>query len=232
MIEHGDENAKSWTSADRQAMRAFVRVFLDWWLDSKDGSCVREHKYNIGMAYELNVLTMALYLNDSVLTRSIAENHTTARLDTQINGAGEPFRDAPRPDGFGYAAGDFSGLLDLARLARLAGGSDLYTYVNASTGANLRSVGDFFAPFCTARCNTSSLGHDAMARCLGWPVHQIDTFPMSRCKMMFAQAAAAYGNSSWHLIAVNSPYDKPDAFSSFGLNMTSWVQLVYADLNQ
>ena len=67
-----------------------------------------------------------------------------------MNGVGEPFLDAPRPDGFGYAAGDFSGLLDLARVAKLAGGSiDLYTFVNSSTGASLRGVGEFFTPFCT-----------------------------------------------------------------------------------
>lgn len=49
--------------------------------------------------------------------------------------------------------------------------------------------------------------------------------------MMFAQAAAAYGNSSWLRIAAASPYDEADAFSTFGLNMRSWTQLVYADLS-
>jgi hypothetical protein len=155
-------------------MRAFVKHFLDWWLFSTDGSCVRETKANIGMAYEINVLTMALFINDSKAAKSIADNHTTTRLSTQINGRGEPMLDAPRPDGFGYATGDFMGLMDLARVTQLAGGSiDLYTYVNASTGATLRAVGDFFGPFCTATCNASRLGHDAMAKCIGWPFHQV-----------------------------------------------------------
>ena len=97
IIEHGDERAQSWTAADRHAMRGFVRVFLDWWLDSKEGSCVRTHKYNIGMSYELNVLTMALFLNDSALARSIANNHTTPcirkspkRLALPVNGLALP----------------------------------------------------------------------------------------------------------------------------------------------
>ena len=48
------------------------------------------------MAYEINVLTMALYVNDTALARTIADNHTAARLSTQVNRAGEPFLDAPR----------------------------------------------------------------------------------------------------------------------------------------
>ena len=59
----------TWDSADRVAMRAFVTQFLDWWLNSKDGSCVRETRKNIGMAYEINVLTMALFINDTALAR-------------------------------------------------------------------------------------------------------------------------------------------------------------------
>lgn len=199
--------AATWQAALCSANALHRLQFLDWWLNSTDGSCVRETKANIvrpepgwrtladcpfirsnvsklnhdgpglqGMAYEINVLTMALFVNDSALARSIANNYTATRLNTQVNGAGEPFLDAPRPDGFGYAAGDFSGLLDLARVAQLAGGSiDLYTYVNSSTGASLRGVGDFFAPFCTAKCNVTSLGHDAMGKCLGWPFHQVPT---------------------------------------------------------
>ena len=203
LIEHGDSEAQTWTATDRRTMRAFVSQFLEWWLYSRAGSCVRETKANIGMAYEINALTMALFVNDSALARSIANNHTATRLNTQINGSGVPILDAPRPDGFGYgefcvrrrgimvsyntstmnvavseslfdaAAGDFMGLMDLARVALLAGGSiDLYTYVNTTTGASLAAVGQFFEPFCSAKCNTT-LGHDAMAKCIGWPFHQV-----------------------------------------------------------
>lgn len=181
LIEHGDATAATWTHDDRIAMRSFVTQFLEWWLDSTDGSCVRETKANIGMAYEMNVLTMALFVNNSELARSIADNHTATRLDTQINGSGVPILDAPRPDGFGYAAGDFMGLLDLAHVALLAGGSiDLYTYVNSSTGASLRGVGEFFAPFCTTKCNVSRIGHDGMGKCVGWPFDQVHRLDRSR----------------------------------------------------
>ena len=228
-------------------MRAWVMQFNDWWLHSKARAAVADFVTNIGSNYELNVLTMAMYASQGqggggsgALARSIADsNHTRARIDAQIDSAGQFFREAPRPDGFGYAIGDALELVDLARATAAASGgtTDLLHYVSAN-GSSLEDSVAWLAPFCAKATNCSCGGSKAkkkpvgaVAECIGWPHHEVASFTFSRCKLLFAQAGKLYKNTSWLAIAAAAP-SSADPFLTFGLDMDDWVQLLYADLSK
>ena len=123
-------------------------------------------------------------------------------------------QDVENPDSFGYHTSDMIEFLSLARMAALTG-IDLYNWRNAH-GSTMKTTVEWLAPFCR---NSSS-----------WPYPQIH-IPnpwLQRCRYIYRVAANVWQNASWEELASDRslPADA-DGFFTFGLDMPSFVTLLY-----
>ena len=81
LLEAGDPNGAVWTAADRHGMRAWVSNMTDWWLHSYLGRSAHARQNNIGLAYSVCAIAMALYSDQPNQATALAKVRAYLRLD-------------------------------------------------------------------------------------------------------------------------------------------------------
>ena len=76
LLEAGDPNGAVWTAADRHGMRAWVSNMTDWWLHSYLGRSAHARQNNIGLAYSVCAIAMALYADQPNQATALAKVRT------------------------------------------------------------------------------------------------------------------------------------------------------------
>ena len=205
-------------------MNEWVKSFLQWFTTSPMGRSGLLLHSNIADAItigDMSSLSMALFFGSDLpapemaVLQHLARNQSKTLINRLIGPAGNfPFDDNDDPDSlksFGYHTRNCLDFMQLARLSGLATqGSaagppalDLFDWRSAQ-GASLHKSMLWLAPYCAS--NGSS-----------WPypgLHQPNPW-LSRCRLIYRQAANQWQNASWEQISQHSGM-AADGFLTFG----------------
>ena len=138
------EGSSSWTAADKTALQAWFRSYLNWLLTSPNGAHERAAKNNHGSWYAAQTAAYAMFVGDTALVRSIADS-ARARIGWQIKPDGSQPIELERTRSMHYSGFNIEALSRLAEIGRAAG-SDLWTY-KAPEGGSLQTAIDHVARY-------------------------------------------------------------------------------------
>jgi len=171
------QNSPSWSAADDAAMRTWSRDLLGWLQTSKEGRDERAEKNNHGSWYDEQLAAVALFVGDSALARSTANEAGPNRVARQVRPDGAQPEELARTRSFTYTLFNADALSRLAEIGAHAGAT-LWTY-RAPSGASLRAALAYAAPY------ADSARH--------WPGQQITKASPAELLLPLRRAAAALG---------------------------------------
>ncbi|MFH1566673.1 MAG: alginate lyase family protein [Gemmatimonadota bacterium] len=167
----------AWTADDEAGLRAWASAFLDWLLTSAHGRYESSQANNHGTWYEVQVLSLALFVDRAECGRNAAEGRVFERLRAQVEPDGSQPLELARTRSLSYSAMNLQGFFELADLAAHYG-VDLWQYQSAD-GRSLRRA--------TAWLLDRALGAGP------WPAEQITEFDPTHLVPLLRRAGVAWG---------------------------------------
>ena len=169
--------SKAWPAEDHKALMKWMAAYLDWLLTSKIGRDEGKASNNHGTFYDVQVIGLALMLDQKDLARKTAESAKRNRIAAQIEPDGRQPRELTRSNSFGYSRFNLTAFFSLATLAGHAG-VDLWHY-RTDDGRSIRKALDFLIPYIT----------DPEMK---WPYPQIKDIKPGDLAPLLMQAASIY----------------------------------------
>ncbi|OLB78805.1 MAG: hypothetical protein AUI14_12045 [Actinobacteria bacterium 13_2_20CM_2_71_6] len=169
-----DSGAPGWTSADRNGMRAWLTSFLGWLRNSPQGTDETAAKNNHGTYKDLLDSSIAFYIGQTSLAKSIVNGAKAGRIDTQIEADGRQPLELARTRSWHYSNFNATALCQLAATGERLG-VDLWGYTNPK-GGSIRKAVDFLIP-------AAEHGRSA------WSTQEIDSFDQTLAKYPLHAAA-------------------------------------------
>lgn len=139
----------SWTDADHQALVSWFREYFHWLTMSRNGREEAAELNNHGTWYDVQAVTIALFLGERESARRICEAARTRRLARQIEPDGRQPGELGRTLSFFYVCFNLDGLFRLARLGEQVG-VDLWHH-RSPDGRSLRAALDWLLPYATGQ---------------------------------------------------------------------------------
>lgn len=168
--------APSWTTEDELALRAWFSEYLDWLQTSPVARQEAAAGNNHGVWFDVQRVSIALFVGRTELARTILEEAKTARIAAQIEPDGSQPRELDRTRSMHYTAFNLRAFAALALLGDRAG-VDLWRY-SAADGRSIRRALDWFLPYYT--------GEKA------WEHPQIDAYKKETFAPVLFRAAMIY----------------------------------------
>jgi hypothetical protein len=137
-------NSTHWSQELDTALHEWMDGYLTWLTTSEKGKDEAVHPNNHGTWYDVQTLSLALFLGYDSLATQIAENARKGRLDAHIMEDGAQPKELARTVSFSYSAMNLQGLFHLAHLAEKVN-VDLWNYENTQ-GARLVDALEFLLP--------------------------------------------------------------------------------------
>jgi hypothetical protein len=138
--------SSAWSPADEAALQAWMRAFVTWMIESPEGKEEAKNGNNHETWYDVQVVSMALYIGQTDLARRTLEGSRN-RIGTQIQPDGLQPRENDRTRGYDYSLFNLEAFFRLASLGdRL--GVDLWNHRTAD-GRSLRQALDYLVPYAT-----------------------------------------------------------------------------------
>ena len=138
------KTSRAWSDTDNKGMQDWCSKYLNWLRTSKNGQAEAAAKNNHGSFYDGQVVSLALFIGDKTLARTVAEEAKQKRIAFQIEPDGAQPLELARTKSFSYSAFNLTALFDLARLGEKAG-IDLWSF--HSGRRSLRSALDYLLPY-------------------------------------------------------------------------------------
>ncbi len=179
-----------WTQKNNDALKAWLKTYLDWLLTSKNGLDEASAKNNHGTLYDAQTMRLALIIGRTDLARQIAEAVGQKRIAVQIEPDGRQPLELARTAAFGYSRLNLEALFMLAILGEHMG-VDLWHY-ELPDGRGLAKALDFLLPYLA----------DPPKK---WPYQQIKEFNRSDFAPLLRQAALAYSELKYEKILAAFP---------------------------
>lgn len=139
------DGSKSWTDADREALKKWFAQFFDWLQTSKIGVDERNAHNNHGTWYDAQSIAMALYLGKKDAAKQIALEQSVSRLKSQIMPDGSQPHELARADTWGYSTMNLRGFFTLSTLAGHVD-VDLWNVADETGKPYLKTALDFLIP--------------------------------------------------------------------------------------
>jgi hypothetical protein len=136
------EGSKSFTI--QAPIKNWYRQYLNWLLNSKNGTDERNAKNNHGTHYDTQVLAYAIYTGDVELAKKILDG-SKKRIDIQIEPDGEQKMELERTNALGYSTLNLTAWTTLAMLAEKVQ-VDIWNYKSAD-GRCLQKAFEWLAPY-------------------------------------------------------------------------------------
>jgi hypothetical protein len=171
-------DSENWSDEEMQGLQAWFHAFLEWMLKHPYGVGEARHGNNHSSAYDVQVVTFALFVGQSDLARTILEGVGERRIADQIEPDGQQPRELARTMALGYASVNLELLLELAEIGR-QWGIDLVNF-ESTDGRSMRRAFDWLYPYWTGEQE--------------WTLPQIQPFSRERAFGCMRLAAYHYLN--------------------------------------
>lgn len=137
-------SSSAWRASEHEELKAWVREFLRWSIESPLGKDESDAKNNHGTYYDVQIVSYALFTDQIDLARKQFDV-TKKRIASQIEPGGSQPHELTRTLSWGYVNMNAYGFATLARLGESAG-IDLWTY-RTDDGRSLRKAIEWIVPF-------------------------------------------------------------------------------------
>lgn len=135
----------AWTPERNNALKKWFGQYLQWLDESEHGKKERARPNNHGTWYDVQYVSIALYLENKELARQILEAHSKNRIAGQIDSTGMQPLEVSRGFSLHYSIYNTKAFFALAVLANRVG-IDLWNY-KAENGANLQLALNYVMPY-------------------------------------------------------------------------------------
>ena len=166
----------SWTSQDQQKMKLWFTKYLDWLINSDAGIKEGKSKNNHGTWYNVQVSSIALFLDRSEISEHVLEETKMKLIPIQILPDGKQPLELKRPFSLYYSVFNLLGLFKLANIGEQVG-IDLWDF-KTEKGSGLQNAFDYLLPYLS---NKSS-----------WPYVQNMPIDMYKVANLLGEAAENY----------------------------------------
>lgn len=133
------------TAAERNGLQRWFKEYLRWLRESKNGLREAKAKNNHGTWYDVQVASVAMYVGENDLARTVLTESRERRIAAQILPDGTQPEELARTRSFGYSMFNLKALGGLALLGERCG-VDLWHY-ETKDGRSIRKVIDNLLPF-------------------------------------------------------------------------------------
>jgi len=139
------EASRTWTEADRKAMRDWLGQYYEWLTTSRIAKLEDDAVNNHGTWYDVQRMTLALYLGKTAEARRIAERFGERRIAAQVKPGGSQPRELARVNSWGYSVFNVTAMITMAELAERVD-VDLWNFRTAD-GRSIRAALDYLTPY-------------------------------------------------------------------------------------
>jgi hypothetical protein len=134
-----------WTGENDKNLRKWLNDYFVWLTTSKNGIDESKEKNNHGTWYDVQVISLSLFLNNIDAAKKYLEDIKINRISSQIEPDGKQPLELARTNSWGYSLMNLSAFFHLAVLGNAAG-VDLWNYQSVS-GGSLRKALDYLLSF-------------------------------------------------------------------------------------
>ena len=139
------KNSDSLSSKQYDALQQWFSAFLDWLIESPFGNAESAAPNNHGTFYDVQVVSIALFIGKRDLAKKTATAALTKRVRAHIEIDGSQPKELVRTNAYSYSMINLRGIFRLARLAEHVD-VDLWNYGNPNTDPFLKSAFLYIAP--------------------------------------------------------------------------------------
>ncbi len=139
------EPSREWKKKDRQQMNGWLDEYFLWLTTHQYGIDESNEKNNHGTWYDVQTVSLALYLGKKDVAARILEQAKSKRIAVQIEVDGKQPLELARTRSWSYSTMNLTAFFHLATLGETAGG-DLWNYKKAD-GTSIRKALDYLLPF-------------------------------------------------------------------------------------
>jgi len=172
--------SKSWTKQDEEGITKWLNQYLNWLLTSKNGVDESKTKNNHKNFYDVQVLSLALFCNNTKVVDEIL-SHTQSRINAQIEVDGKQPLELERTLALGYSTFSLEAWFAIATMAEKRN-VDLWSYQSAD-GRSLKQAIDYLLPYV--------LGEKK------WEYQQIKEYKPNAFYSLLLQAAIKFKDNSY-----------------------------------
>jgi hypothetical protein len=195
-------HSPSWSNQDQQGMKLWFSKYLDWLLNSMHGEQEHLRLDNHGTWYNVQVSSIALFLNKINVAKSVLQGIIQQNLIAEkIQPDGRQPLELMRTHSLDYSIFGLLGLFKLADLGQELG-IDIWDYKTAQ-GASLQKALDYLLPYVLKKQT--------------WPYLQVDPINTKNLVDLLCRAAIHYQNNKMYMQACMfvSTNEKIDPANSF-----------------
>jgi hypothetical protein len=179
------EGSPAWTASDDQALKDWMRAYLQWLLESTHGEDLADRGNNQETWYDLQIVALALYTGQTEVARATLEA-ARAEIGRQFRPDGSQPHELERTRAWDYSLFNMTAFLHLARLGERQG-VDLLNYRTAD-GSSLRQGLEYLVPFATGERR--------------FPYEQVTEFDPSELHPLLRWAAVAWDEPRYRDLAL------------------------------
>jgi hypothetical protein len=175
------DSSTALTSTDKTAMKQWFTEYLYWLRTSKKAQYAKQLHNNIGTWYDLQIVTIALFIGDQKTAYDTLTGVEQQRIPEQIKPDGEQPLETKRTKSWDYSIYNLEALTDLATVSTHTS-VNLWKY-QTSDGRSIKKAIDFLLPY---------IAHEET-----WPYKQIEKATAKNLIVPLRQASDTYGNKDY-----------------------------------
>ena len=208
------ENSSSWNRADKEGMQNWFNQYLHWLLSSESGKSESMKTNNHGTYYNLQVSSIALFLNKQDIAKNVLQNiiqeptvsgfrNTPQLLSVKITSEGKQPFELSRTKSLDYSMFNLIGLFKLAQIGDHVG-VDLWNFKTLN-GSGLYKALDYLLPF--------------VIQDKAWPYEQQRPFKKEYVASLLCMASIKYedNNNYLHYYKSLDPIKIPLSMDNYGI---------------
>lgn len=138
-------NSVEWKKEDDNKFNEWLEEYFKWITADQYGLDESKEKNNHGTWYDVQVVSIALFLNKIEFAKKVIEESKEKRIGAQIEPDGQQTLELARTKSWEYSCMNLSGFMHLALLAEHVN-VDLWNY-QSPRGGSIRKAFDYLLPF-------------------------------------------------------------------------------------
>lgn len=143
------DSSPQWPDTLTRGLRTWFSGYLSWLLQSANGKDEAAAENNHGSIYDVQVTTIAIFVGNNELAKTILEKVGKKRITIQIEPDGSQPLELARTKSWGYSLYNTEALIELANLGTRMG-IDLWHF-KTSDGRSIKKAVDFVIPYVLKR---------------------------------------------------------------------------------